>query len=154
MPPISHAPVHVKWLGESRFEAGRTGEPQLQIDGDGRVAPSPFDALLAAIATCASVDIVSILAKQRTPAQALTVRVDATRAAGTPRRLVGAVLHFTIEARGAARAAAGRAVELAVTKYCSVRSSLAGDVPVTWTIELRDGQGDARERTGSRGARL
>jgi uncharacterized OsmC-like protein len=28
-------------------------------------------------------------------------------------------------------------VELSVTKYCSVRSSLAGDIPVTWTVELR-----------------
>jgi len=143
MATISHAPVNVKWLGESRFEAGREGGPQAQIDGDGRVAPSPFDALLAAIATCSSVDIVTILGKQRTPAQALAVRVDATRAAGTPRRLVGAVLHFTVHARGATRAAVERAVDLSVTKYCSVRSSLAGDVPVTWTIELNDGKVDA-----------
>jgi uncharacterized OsmC-like protein len=27
-------------------------------------------------------------------------------------------------------------VELAVTKYCSVRSSLIPDAPVTWTIAL------------------
>jgi putative redox protein len=34
------------------------------------------------------------------------------------------------------RAHAERAVELAVTKYCSVRDSLDPAIPITWSIEL------------------
>jgi putative redox protein len=37
---------------------------------------------------------------------------------------------------------AERAIELAVTKYCSVRNSLDPNVPVEWALEL-NGDADA-----------
>jgi putative redox protein len=37
---------------------------------------------------------------------------------------------------GVERAHAERAVELAVTKYCSVRDSLDPAIPVTWAVVL------------------
>jgi putative redox protein len=133
---IAHAPIEVRWLGSLGFEAGRAGGPKIRIDGDAQAAPSPFDILLAGIATCASIDVVTILEKQRTPVQALEVRVEATRVDSPPRRLASAVLHFSITAPGATVAKATRAIELSVTKYCSVRSSLIADASVSWTLEL------------------
>lgn len=132
-----HVPIDVQWVGGLNFEAGRTDGPRIRIDGDGQSAPSPFDALLAAIASCASVDVVTILQKQRTPVQALSVRVEAHRVDSTPRRLASAVLHFDITAPGTTIGKATRAVELSVTKYCSVRSSLIADAPVSWSVELQ-----------------
>ena len=133
---VAHAPIEVRWVGDLNFEAGRPDGPKVRIDGDARTAPGPFDVLLAAIATCASVDVVTILEKQRTPVQALDVRVEANRVESVPRRLASAVLHFRIKAPGTTLAKATRAVELSVTKYCSVRSSLIADAPVTWTVEI------------------
>lgn len=133
---IAHAPIDVQWIGGSNFEAGRTGGPKIRIDGDAQAAPSPFDVLLASIATCASVDVVTILEKQRTPVQALGVRVEATRVESVPQRLASAILHFRIAAAGTTVEKATRAIELSVTKYCSVRSSLLADVSVSWTVEL------------------
>jgi putative redox protein len=92
--------------------------------------------LLAAIAACAATDVVEIMRKQRTPLDALKVRVEATRISEIPRRLAAAVLHFTLQGTGITPEKAARAVELSVTKYCSVRSSLIADAPVTWTIEI------------------
>jgi putative redox protein len=134
---IASAPIEVDWVGGSEFEAHRPGGPTIRIDGDAKTAPSPFDTLLAAMASCAATDVVTILAKQRTPVKALRVRVEAQRVASTPRRLLSAVLHFAIDAPGTTGAKAERAVELAVTKYCSVRSSLIEDASVRWTIDLR-----------------
>lgn len=134
---IAHPPIEVQWVGGLEFDAGRTDGPKVRIDGDARTATSPFDVLLAAIATCASVDVVTILEKQRTPAQALRVRVEANRVESTPRRLASAVLHFSIAAPGTTIEKATRAVELSVSKYCSVRSSLIADAAVSWTVELR-----------------
>jgi putative redox protein len=128
--------LEVTWVSGGEFEAHRPGGPRIRIDGDARSGPSPFDALLAALATCAAVDVVAILQKQRTPAAALQVRVEAQRVDATPRRLAAAILHFTLRAPGATAAKVARAVELSVTRYCSVRSSLVADVPVTWTIDL------------------
>lgn len=133
---VSHPDVQLDWIEGVQFSFGRPGGPSLRIDGDGQAAPSPFDVFLGAIASCASTDVVTILQKGRTPVQSLNVRVQATRVNGTPRRLTAAVLHFTIRGAGITRKQAERAVELSVTKYCSVRSSLAADVPITWTIDL------------------
>ncbi len=136
----AHPPIEVQWLGGLVFEAGRSAGAAVRIDGDAQSAPSPFDLLLAAIATCASVDVVTILEKQRTPVRALTVQVEADRVASTPRRLSAAVLHFRITAPGVTLDKATRAVELSVTKYCSVRSSLRDDASVTWTVEVDAGR--------------
>jgi putative redox protein len=135
---LPHPTIEVDWLGASEFEARRAGGPKVHIDGDSKSAPSPFDTLLAAIATCSATDVVSILAKQRTPVKALRVAVEAQRVDATPRRLASAVLHFSIAAPGTTPAKAARAVELSVTKYCSVRSSLLAEIAVTWTVALED----------------
>jgi len=133
----AHVPIDVQWVGGLAFEAGRPDGPRIRVDGDAQSAPSPFDALLAAIATCASVDVVTILEKQRTPVRALDVRVEANRVDASPRRLASAVLHFGITAPGTTIGKAMRAVELSVTKYCSVRSSLIADASVSWSVELK-----------------
>jgi putative redox protein len=133
---LPHPQIEVDWVAGSEFEAHRAGGPRMRVDGDSKSAPSPFDTLLAAIATCAATDVVSILAKQRTPVKALRVAVEAQRLDATPRRLASAMLHFSLTAPGATQAKTERAVELAVTKYCSVRSSLLAEIPVSWTVHL------------------
>ena len=66
------------------------------------------------------------------------VVTGATSPIGTAlaRRLASAVLHFTITAPGTTSEKATRAVELSVTKYCSVRSSLIADASVSWAVQL------------------
>jgi len=137
MTATPHAsPIQIEWAGASQFDAGRPDGPKVRIDGDAQTGPGPFDMLLAAIATCAATDVVEISRKQRTPLSALSVRVEATRVSEVPRRLAAAILHFTLKGEGITPEKAARAVELSVTKYCSVRSSLIADAPVTWTIEI------------------
>ena len=135
--PIPHAPIQLEWAGDLKFDAGRPDGAKVRIDADARTAPGPFDMLLAATAACAATDVVEIMKKQRTPLQSLSVRVEATRVAAVPRRLASAVLHFTLHAPGTTPEKAARAVELSVEKYCSVRSSLIAEAPVTWTIDLK-----------------
>jgi putative redox protein len=135
--PTPHAsPIRIDWAGDLEFDVGRPDGPKVRIDANAQTAPGPFDMLLGAIATCAATDVVEIMKKQRTPLEALSIRVEATRVAAIPRRLASAVLHFTLRGAGITAEKASRAVELSVTKYCSVRSSLIADAPVTWTIEL------------------
>jgi putative redox protein len=133
---MAHGPVQIDWAGGLQFDCGRPDGPKARIDGDARSGASPFDMLLAAVATCAATDVVQIMEKQRTPLQALGVRVEAHRVSSIPRRLSAAVLHFTLRGAGITQEKAARAVELSVTKYCSVGSSLRADAPVTWTIEI------------------
>jgi putative redox protein len=133
---VTHGPIEVDWVRGGEFDAGRPGAPKIRIDGEAKSGPSPFDVLLAAVATCAATDVVAILEKQRTPVKTLHISVMAERVTATPRHLAAARLHFAIAAPGTTQAKAARAVELAVTKYCSVRSSLLPEAPVTWTLAI------------------
>ena len=133
--PPNH--IVVRWRGDEEFESGRPGGPTLRVDGHGKAAQSPVDVLLTALATCSSIDVVSILAKRRTPVKSLEIDVIAERADDrVPRKVRRFLLTFRIAGAGIEREHAERAVELAVTKYCSVRDSLDPGIPVEWRVEL------------------
>ena len=132
------ARVHVAWAGEHRFDAGRPGGPAIRMDGSAREGPSMVDTVLCALGACTAVDVVDILAKRRTPLASLAVDVTGDRFDGVPGRLTRIHLRYAMAGEGVERAHAERAVELAVTKYCSVRDSLDPAIPVTWAVELGD----------------
>jgi len=136
--PAAPAPSRVvaTWAGDHRFDTGRPGGPTARIDSDTVTGQSPVDALLSALATCTAVDVVDILRKRRTPVSALRVEVVAWRVNTTPRRLSSVLLRYYITGTGIERDQALRAIELAVTKYCSVRDSLREDIDVKWELEL------------------
>jgi putative redox protein len=127
--------VVVEWDGDLRFRGGREGGPSIVLDGRKRAGPGAVDAVAIAVAACSSQDVVEILAKRRTPAEALSVEVRYSRVDGTPRRLE--TIHLVFRVRTASeRPHVERAVALAVEKYCSVASSLASDVRITTEVEL------------------
>ena len=130
--------VHVRWEGEQRFETGRPNAPTAIIDGNGVAGQSPPEALLSALASCVSVDVVSILAKQRTPVDSLEIDVVGERVDTTPRRYKHITLNFRIGGNKIEKEQALRAIELSATKYCSVRDSLRSDIVVDWTVELTE----------------
>ena len=128
--------VHVQWTGEHRFDSGNPTLPTAVIDGDSKVAQSPPDALLTALGTCVSVDVLDILAKRRTPVESLEIDVVGVRVDTIPRRFKHITLNFKIAGRGIDKEQALRAVELSATKYCSVRDSLRSEIEVDWTVEI------------------
>ncbi len=135
--PKPPARVRVKWAGEHLFDTGRENGPVARFDGDGKSAQTPPEALLSALASCVSVDIVDILAKRRTPVESLEVDVTGERVDTTPRHFRHITLKFSISGTGIERTHAERAIDLAVTKYCSIRDSLRRDIVVEWTLDLR-----------------
>lgn len=130
------ATITVTWDGEQRFDAARPDRPAIKLDGAGVAGPSPVDGLLASLAGCAGIDVVEILNKRRTPPTSIKVDVVGERVTTIPKRLKHVTLNFHITGTGIDRANAERAVDLAINKYCSVRSSLREDIPVEWTLEL------------------
>jgi putative redox protein len=94
------------------------------------------DALLIGLGCCTGVDVVDILAKRRTPVESLGIEVQGERRETIPRKVVKAHLIYRIDGEGVEREHAERAVELAVTKYCSVRDSLDPAMEITWSVVL------------------
>jgi putative redox protein len=130
--------VEARWLGDEAFVAGHPGRPTIRLDGTGKTGPGPVEAVLCALAACASIDVVQILAKRRTPVEALEVRVEGDRADSVPARLTSIRLHFRIKGTGIEPEQAIRAVGLAVNRYCSVRESLDPSIAIDSVLELND----------------
>jgi putative redox protein len=124
------------WVGGLRFEGGAPGGPRTLQDGDAKDAPGPMVQLLLAVAGCSGADIVSILEKMPVRLTRLDIDVMGRRAPDHPRRFREIHLTFRIAGEGVDEPKARRAVELSVTKYCSVIHSLNPDIPVTWDLVL------------------
>lgn len=132
-PVISRS--EVTWRGERLFDAGPAGR-QHRIDAGAKEAPGPVETLLSAIAACASVDVVDIIGKRRTPVERLSVAVVGERRPDFPRRLMKVHLEFRIDGAGIEREHAERAIQLSFEKYCSVGASLAPDIEVDAALVL------------------
>lgn len=130
--------MNIDWIREQEFDTSKPGGSVVRIDGHGKSGPSPVDSLLSAVATCAAIDVVDILAKRRTPVASLHIDAVGERVDETPRRYKHITLKFRITGAGIERIHALRAIELSVTKYCSVRSSLLAEIGVDWELELSD----------------
>jgi len=143
---MAKPPVHLRitWAGGSRFDGGRPGRPTARMDGSGETGPSPVDTLINALAGCAAVDVVEILAKRRTPVETLVIEAHAQRADAVPARVTSVRLDYHIAGVGIDRENAERAIELAITKYCSVRNSLNPDIPVEFSLTLNGESGAVR----------
>lgn len=129
--------VTVTWAGDHRFDGARqSGSPAIRMDASGQTGPSPVDTLLCALAGCTGVDVVDILAKRRTPVESLIVDVEGERFSGVPGRVTKIHLVYRITGAGIGKEHAERAIELAVTKYCSVRDSLDPNMPISWELQL------------------
>lgn len=105
------------------------------IGGQGK-GMRPMQLVLAAVASCSSIDIILLLKKQRQEVQDLRVRVTGKRSDTVPKvfthievhyRLVGVLSDKKVE----------RACKLSMEKLCSVSLMLlAGGVEITWSYEI------------------
>lgn len=130
------ASVTMRWREQLVFEGGGHGRPPIVVDGDSAVATSPVELLLLAGATCTSADVVSILEKMRVGLRSLEVAMTGTRREEQPRRFTAIHFQFSVSGAGADETKVRRAVDLSLEKYCSVMTSLAPDIQVSYDVTI------------------
>lgn len=129
------ARVTVTWKEAMRFEAETADGAVTSIDGEGGLSPSPVLLLLESLGSCAGIDVVEILRKGRHHVEGLTVELEGRRRSDPPRHFTHVDLRFRI--RGdVKRAAAERAVDLSLERYCSVFHTLRKDLAVETEVLL------------------
>jgi putative redox protein len=101
--------------------------------------PSPMEAVLMALCSCTSVDVVSILQKKRQELTGLRVSAEATQAPAPPRVFTHIKLTYAVSGK-LSRKAVEDAVSLSKNKYCSVSLMLAKSMPVEYEIVYPDGE--------------
>src|SRR5262245_56217586 len=126
--------VELTWKGGLVFE-GRAADSGMLLDSDGKLGPSPVQALLLALAGCMAMDVAAILAKARLDLRGIHAHLSAERAPEPPRRVLRAGLHFKVEGDVAAERVE-RAIALSRDKYCSVWHSMREDIAFTTSFEV------------------
>lgn len=138
MTDVNRRQVSLEWRGGLRFTAGKPGGPHVDVDGDGKEAPSPVSMLLIAAGACSGADVISILEKKRVTLTGFEIDVGGHRAADYPKRFLELWMTFRLSGEGLTEKAVRHAIDLSVTKYCTVLQSLNPDIPVRTEIVLNE----------------
>jgi len=133
--------VHSDWKHDEVYEATTEDGKTITIDGDSAhtFGPSPLQAVLMALCSCTSVDVVSILKKKRQELTALRVTARATQAETPPRVFTHIKLTYAVSGH-LSRKAVEDAVSLSKNKYCSVSKMLEKAATVDYDIVYPDGE--------------
>jgi putative redox protein len=130
--------VQLTWDSGLLFHGGTEGAPSVPVDADVKAGPGPMHNLLLAVGACSGADVVSILKKMQVGLSRCDIEVSGRRAEEHPKRYLSLKLAFRIAGTGLDETKARRAIELSLTKYCSVIHSLNPDIPVTYDLTLVD----------------
>jgi putative redox protein len=125
---MSDLRVKLNWNSGLKFTGVNAGEIETAIDGDSQSGANPVELLLQALGACVSVDVVLILEKMRTPASKVEVTLEADRRQTEPRYLTDARIYFDVWGQGVTPDKLIRAINLSISKYCSVYHSLRDDL--------------------------
>ncbi len=96
----------------------------------------PMQLLLTAVGSCSSIDIISILKKQRQPVDDLKVTIDGEREKDKdPSLFTGIHLHYRFYG-DLDETKVKRAIGLSLDKYCSVAKTLEKTATITSSFEI------------------
>lgn len=131
--------VATQWMGKMQFNALVDGHTVV-MDAPERVGgedlgPTPKPVLLASLAGCTGMDVVSLLHKWGNETTHCSVNVSGTLNTGTPITYAAAHIVYAFSGEPANQEAAVKAVTLSQERYCGVSKMLKQIMPVTWQIE-------------------
>lgn len=133
--------ARIKWveafclLGESG--SGHTvtldGAPEM---GGRNIGIRPMEMVLIGLGGCTTMDVLSILRKQRQRVTDCVIEVDAHRRDDHPRIFTKIHLHFIVTGYDLKENQVKRAIDLSAEKYCSVSAMLSKTTEITYDYEV------------------
>lgn len=131
--------IKLYYKSDKEFEASNLSGNILPIDMlhvDDKKAFSPTQLLLAGVASCAAVDIVSMIKKRRKTFVDLQAHTTGERKETHPKGFTHINIKYTITSPDITEKELERIIDLAVTKYCSVAESLDKEMELTHSFEI------------------
>ena len=110
------------WTGEDwNFETtlGSGYQVQFKAPEPDKTGGSPMEFLLAGVAGCTGVDVLSILKKMRQDVTGLTVDIEGDRAEDYPMVYTDVIIVYNLTGTDIDPESVEKAIELSMTKYCS-----------------------------------
>ncbi|MAO65205.1 MAG: osmotically inducible protein OsmC [Balneola sp.] len=137
--------IDVNWLGNDfHFEAENETSGKIRIDGNNEIGGlegglSPMQLLLAGAGGCSAIDVLHILEKQKQEVTSLKVEVDGDRqdVKGEKHSKYESIhMHYILEGDLDPKKVE-RALELSITKYCSVSKALEMGSEISYDFEIK-----------------
>jgi len=105
--------------------------------GGAEAANKPMELVLIALGGCTFMDVVSILKKMRENVVDCRIELDAEKAADHPAVFTKIHLNYIVSGKDINAENVQKAIELSMSKYCSVSAMLKKSVDITWGFEIR-----------------
>jgi len=131
--------IKVDWLQKDfLMEAENEEGGKIRIDGKTRTEGlSPMQLLIAGIGGCSAIDVISILEKQKQKLTDLSVEVDADKQQLKEGYSEFKTIHLHFKLSGELDVKkVERALELSITKYCSVSKALEKGSEISYDYEI------------------
>jgi putative redox protein len=130
---------HLEAQNEDGCRLQTDGSPKI---GGGNKGMRPMQLLLAAAGSCSSIDVISILRKMKQELTGLQVEVTGDRDGDKVPSLFTAIhIHFILVGK-LEEEKVRRAIELSMTKYCSVVKTLEKTAEITSSYEIQTQDND------------
>jgi putative redox protein len=127
----THKAVTLEHLGGMHFRAAPSSGHELEFDDrTSNEGGSPVETVLAALASCTAMDIVSIARKKRQSIESYRVHATGSQRDEYPQVLTEIDLVHEVTGTDLTEAAIRRSIELSATKYCPVNAMLSAGATV------------------------
>ena len=134
--------VETDWKGEMKFDAMVSGHhvvmDALPAVGGNDSGPRPKELMLASLAGCTGMDVVSILKKMRVEFDSFNIVVEADVTEEHPKHYTGMHLVYEFKGKNLDLEKLNKAVELSQDKYCGVSAVYRKAMPVTYEIKITE----------------
>lgn len=125
--------VHLKASNEAGAEIHIDGAAEV---GGENLGFRPMQLLLASLGSCSSIDIISILKKQKQPLEDIRIVVDGERQKDNIPSLFEEIhVHFILKGKLDEKKVK-RAVDLSMKSYCSVTKTLEKTARITYSFKI------------------
>ena len=128
--------VQAKFDTGTRFSVESDSGHSVMLDGEHDAGYSPMELVLASLAGCSGISVISIVLKKQQVVTSYKVRVEGIRAETYPLVFTDITVEHILTGHNIRSEAVERAIELAETRYCPVSVMLSKVTNLTHTYQI------------------
>ena len=132
--------VDTSWQGNMKFDAVVSGHhvimDALPLVGGNDEGARPKELMLASLAGCTGMDVVSILKKMRVEPEYFNIRVEAEMTEEHPKHYIAMHIIYEFKGEGLELEKLQKAVKLSQDQYCGVSTAYRKAMEITYEIVI------------------
>lgn len=134
--------LNTSWKGNMQFDALVSGHHVI-MDASPEVGgedggPRPKELMLASLAGCTGMDVISILKKMRIEVESFDIQIDAEMTEEHPKHYTAMHLIYKLKGKNIDPEKAKKAVDLSQDRYCGVSEVYRKALTLTYEIQITE----------------